>query len=104
MAMARTAGDELRQPLTVLLGMFELWRAGRFQPAEAADVEAELQGALDALLARVETLERAEHYATKALGNLVVLDLDRAVGPSPLVRSRPLPASPAPARPAAPFN
>jgi DNA-binding response OmpR family regulator len=86
-AMARTAGDELKQPLTVLLGMLELWRAGRLHAAQAAHVDAELQGAMEALLARVEALERAERYETKALGNLVVLDLERARGPSPLPAS-----------------
>jgi DNA-binding response OmpR family regulator len=83
-AMARTAGDELKQPLTVLLGMLELWRVGRFQAGDAPRVDAELQGAMEALLARVEALERAERYETKALGDMVVLDLDRARGPNPL--------------------
>ncbi|HEY7062384.1 MAG TPA: response regulator [Chloroflexota bacterium] len=84
LAMARTAGDELRQPLTVLLGMLELWRAGRFGPEDAARVDVELHDALMALLARVEALERADHYATKALGDVTVLDLERARGPGPL--------------------
>lgn len=83
-AMARTTGDELKQPLTVLIGMMELWRAGRFRTRDAPRVDAELEGAMEALLARVEALERAERYETKALGGLVVLDLDRARGPSPL--------------------
>jgi DNA-binding response OmpR family regulator len=83
-AMARTTGDELKQPLTVLVGMLELWRAGRFRAADAPRVDAELEGAMEALLARIEAIERAERYETKALGDLTMVDLDRARGPSPL--------------------
>jgi DNA-binding response OmpR family regulator len=86
-ALARTAGDELKQPLTVLLGMLELWRAGRHRPADGPRVDAELQGAMEALLARVEAVERADHYETKVLGEMVVLDLERARGPQPLSTS-----------------
>ena len=83
-AMARTRGDELKQPLTALIGMMELWRAGRFRAGDAPRVDGELEGAMEALLTRIEALERVERYETKALGDLVVLDLDRARGPSPL--------------------
>ena len=86
-AMARTAGDELKQSLTVPLGMLELWRVGRFWAADAGRVDAELQGAMEALLARVDALERAERYETRAPGDLVVLDLERARGPSPSPRT-----------------
>jgi CheY-like chemotaxis protein len=82
-ATARAAGDELKQPLTVLVGMLELWCAGRFSD-DAARVETELKDAMAELVARVDALERAVRYETKPLGDLVMLDLDRARGPNPL--------------------
>jgi hypothetical protein len=42
---------------------------------------------MEALLARVEAVERADHYETKVLGEMVVLDLERARGPQPLSTS-----------------
>jgi DNA-binding response OmpR family regulator len=81
--MARAAGEQLRQPLTVLLGELELWRAGRLSAEELARVNAELQDAANDLMARVEALERVAPYETQLFGSVVVPDLDRAREPSP---------------------
>jgi DNA-binding response OmpR family regulator len=82
LAMARVAGEQLRQPLTVLLGHLELWRAGRVAPQDLVQLHGELQGATEDLMERVALLERVVRYETKLIAGVVVLDLDRAGEPA----------------------
>jgi DNA-binding response OmpR family regulator len=82
-AMACAAGEQLRQPLTMLLGGLERWRAGRLSAEDLARVDADLQDAANDLLVRVEALDGVGQYETQLFGSVAVLDLDRAAEPSP---------------------
>jgi DNA-binding response OmpR family regulator len=78
LAMARTAGEHLRQPLAVLVGLLELWRAGRLAGTSVATLDDGVEAATTDLLERLETLEHVAHYEPKLLGSVVFVDLDRA--------------------------
>src|SRR5205814_982190 len=55
LAMARTASHELNQPLTLLLGMLELWQAGYYRDSDPS-LQMELRSAADDLAARIDQL------------------------------------------------
>ncbi|HEY7059914.1 MAG TPA: response regulator [Chloroflexota bacterium] len=77
LAMARTASHELNQPLTVLLGVLELWEAGYYGPGDLR-ARLELQAAANDLAARIDKLSRAVRYETTEMAGYRVLDLARA--------------------------
>ena len=77
LAMARTASHGLNQPLTLLLGVLELWEEGQY-PGDSAHVRADLQAAATDLAARIAKLGRVVRYETTERAGLRVLDLARA--------------------------
>jgi DNA-binding response OmpR family regulator len=80
LAMARTASHELNQPLTLLLGLLELWEAGYYRGGELR-LRAELQAAADDLAARVDKLSHVVRYETTEMAGYRILDLARARDP-----------------------
>jgi DNA-binding response OmpR family regulator len=83
LAMARTASQELTQPLTLLLGILELWESGRYSPQSHPDLREQLGAAADELAARVDLLGRVVRSEPTQLAGVRVLDLRRAQAPSP---------------------
>jgi DNA-binding response OmpR family regulator len=77
LAMARTASDQLNQPLAVLLGILELRRAGRYQ-ADPKRVWGEIEQAARDLAGRVEALTRVVRYEPIESAGMSMLDLPRA--------------------------
>jgi signal transduction histidine kinase len=73
--MARTVSHELGQPLTVLLGLLELWERGHFPRAHEATLRAELEQVAHELADRVQSLTAAQRYVTREFGGCVLLDL-----------------------------
>jgi DNA-binding response OmpR family regulator len=80
LAMARTASHELNQPLTVLLGVLELWEAG-YYPVSDLRLRLELRAAADELAARIEQLSSVVRYETKVMAGYRLVDLARAQDP-----------------------
>ncbi|HLH22206.1 MAG TPA: response regulator [Chloroflexota bacterium] len=83
LAMARTASHELNQPLTVLLGILELWGAGYYREGNPR-LQLELQAAAADLAVRVEKLTNVVRYETTEMAGLRFLDLARAHDPAPV--------------------
>jgi DNA-binding response OmpR family regulator len=83
LAMARTASHELNQPLTVLLGILELWAAGSYRGGDLR-LRLELQGAADDLAARIEKLANVVRYETTEWAGYRMLDLARAGDTEPV--------------------
>ncbi len=77
LAMARTASHELNQPLTVLLGILELWEAGYYSPGDLR-ARLELQAAANDLATRIEKLGRVVRYETTEMAGYRLVDLARA--------------------------
>jgi DNA-binding response OmpR family regulator len=88
MAMARTASDQLNQPLTVLLGLLELRQAQHGSVADTDVLLARLEKAADALAARTRALGHAVRYETRDIAGIRFIDLARAqeLWPSPTDR------------------
>jgi DNA-binding response OmpR family regulator len=78
LAMARTASDQLNQPLAVLLGTMELRRAGRYPANRAERLWDELEQATKDLAERVAALTRVVRYEPIESAGLPMLDLTRA--------------------------
>lgn len=78
--MARTISHELNQPLTVLLGLLDLWARDDLPAPSRAALRAELREAADELAGRVAELAAAQRYATRRFGGCVLLDLVGARG------------------------
>ena len=78
MAMARTASDQLNQPLTVLLGLLELRRAQHGSVADTDVLLARLEKAADELAARTRALGHAVRYETRDIAGIRFIDLARA--------------------------
>ena len=76
--MARTAADELAQPLTVLRGYLELVGSQRYPTQHIPQVWPELERALAELEERFDRLRCAIRYETKHIGSVKVIDLLRA--------------------------
>jgi DNA-binding response OmpR family regulator len=77
LAMARTASHELNQPLTLLLGILELWETGYYRGGEIR-LRLELRGATDDLAGRIDKLASVVRYETTDIAGYQVLDLARA--------------------------
>jgi signal transduction histidine kinase len=77
LAMARTASHELNQPLTLLLGILELWETGYYRGGEIR-LRLELRGAADDLAGRIDKLASVVRYETTDIAGYQVLDLARA--------------------------
>jgi DNA-binding response OmpR family regulator len=88
MAMARTASDQLNQPLTVLLGLLELRQAQHGSVADTDVLLARLEKAADELAARTRALGHAVRYETRDIAGIRFIDLARAqeLWPSPTDR------------------
>lgn len=80
-AMARTASHELNQPLTVLLGLLELWTQGLIEPDRLPTLRGELDEAASELATRIDALTRVVRFETRHLAGIKILDLDRARQP-----------------------
>jgi signal transduction histidine kinase len=78
--MARTISHELNQPLTVLLGLLDLWARDDLAALSQAALRAELRDAADELAARVAELAAAQRYVTRRFGGCALLDLVGARG------------------------
>jgi len=78
LAMARTASHELGQPLTVLVGILELWQAGYYSAGEMGHLREELSLATADLAERVDALSRVVRYETRELAGFPLIDLARA--------------------------
>jgi DNA-binding response OmpR family regulator len=77
LAMARTASHELNQPLTVLLGVLELWETGYYRAGDFR-LRQELQSAADDLATRIDKLSHVVRYETIEMAGYRLLDLARA--------------------------
>ncbi len=75
LAMARTLSHELSQPLTMLIGLLELWEAGIYAPSDANRLRGELQDAANDLSTRLEKLSRVVRYATTEQAGHRLIDL-----------------------------
>lgn len=78
MAMARTASDQLNQPLTILLGLLELRRCGHGSVADTDVLLARVEKAADDLAARTRALGHAVRYETRDIAGIRFIDLARA--------------------------
>jgi signal transduction histidine kinase len=78
--MARTTSHELSQPLTYLLGVLELWEAGRLSD-DCALVRRGLREAASDLAARVQMLGTVVRYEPRDLAGYRLLDLELALTP-----------------------
>jgi DNA-binding response OmpR family regulator len=76
-AMARTLSHELSQPLTMLMGLVELWEAGVYGPADLTHLRGELQDTANDLSDRLEKLASVVRYTTTDLAGHRVIDLAR---------------------------
>ncbi|HZS01766.1 MAG TPA: response regulator [Chloroflexota bacterium] len=83
LAMARTASHELNQPLTLLLGLLELWQADAYHGGELR-LRLDLQAAANDLAARIELLGEVVRYETTEIAGYRILDLARARDPEPV--------------------
>jgi DNA-binding response OmpR family regulator len=88
LVMARTASDQLRQPLTALLGWLDLWRDMDFSGESPEYWHGKFQAAAESLAARVDALSRVMCYETKEVAGHVQLDLTRAQSAPPQRRRR----------------
>jgi DNA-binding response OmpR family regulator len=77
LAMARTASHELNQPLTLLLGLLELWQSGYYRDSDQR-LRLELQGAADDLAQRIDKLSNVVRYETTVIAGYRLVDLSRA--------------------------
>ncbi len=75
LAMARTASDQLRQPLTALLGWLELWKDTEFAEETPEYWYGKFRAAADSLAARIDALTRVVRYEPREVGGQVQLDL-----------------------------
>src|SRR4051812_25680004 len=75
--MARTLADELAQPLTLLIGALDLWKAGQYTSEPPAAIRERLALAGDELVRRFEQLACARYYTPRRRAGIVLLDLDR---------------------------
>jgi DNA-binding response OmpR family regulator len=78
LAMAHTVSDQLRQPLTALLGWLELWQQGDFGEQPPAFWYAKFRAAADSLAARIDTLGRITRYEPLDIGGQVQVSTPRA--------------------------
>jgi len=76
-AMARTLSHELSQPLTMLVGLLELWEAGAYRTADLPRLRGELHDAANDLSSRLEKLASVVRYATTDLAGHRLIDLAR---------------------------
>lgn len=81
--MARTISHELNQPLTVLLGLLELWERDYFVAERAPALRAELTDVVRELAVRIHAFTRAERFVTHELAGDCLLDLPRSQAPTP---------------------
>ena len=81
--LARTVSHELSQPLTVLMGLLDLWERDYFEGCRAPTLRVELADVVRELAVRIEAFSRAERYVTREFGGSRLLDLPRAQ-PRPL--------------------
>jgi DNA-binding response OmpR family regulator len=83
LTMARTASDQLNQPLTVLLGLLELRREDHPAVADPDRVWARVERAAGELAARTRALGHVVRYETHDIAGIRFLDLSRAQRPAP---------------------
>jgi CheY-like chemotaxis protein len=74
-AMARTASDQLRQPLTALLGWLELWKDTGFAEEPPEYWYGKFRAAADGLSARIDALSRVVRYEPKEVDGQVQIDI-----------------------------
>jgi DNA-binding response OmpR family regulator len=77
LAMAHTVSDQLRQPLTALLGWLELWQQGDFGEQPPAFWYAKFRAAADSLAMRIEALGRITRYEPLDIGGQVQVSTPR---------------------------
>jgi len=80
--MARTLADQLAQPLTQLIVTLELWQAGYYADEPPAALWARLERASHELARRFAQIARARSYVPREQAGFVLLDIDRAGGPT----------------------
>jgi DNA-binding response OmpR family regulator len=83
LTMARTASDQLNQPLTVLLGLLELRREGHPAVADPDRVWARVERAAAELAQRTSALGHVVRYETHDIAGIRFIDLSRAQRPAP---------------------
>jgi DNA-binding response OmpR family regulator len=88
LVMARTASDQLLQPLTALLGWLDLWRDMNFSGESPEYWYGKFQTAAESLAARVDALTRVMRYETKEVAGQIQLDVARAQSAPPQRRRR----------------
>ena len=81
--MARMASQDLTEPLTLLLGILELWESGQYSPRGFPDWREQIGAGADELAAWVDLPGRVVRYETTELAGVRLLDLSRAHEPSP---------------------
>jgi len=75
LAMARTASDQLRQPLTALLGWLELWKDTGFAEETPEYWYDKFRAAAGSLNARIDALSRVVRYEPKEVDGQVQIDI-----------------------------
>ena len=76
--VARTLSHELNQPLTVLLGLLDLWERGYFADERAPLLRVELAETVRELTARIQAFTRMERFAVCDFAGDRLIDLRRA--------------------------
>jgi response regulator RpfG family c-di-GMP phosphodiesterase len=78
LAMARTASDQLNQPLAALLGWVELWETDEALQQDPGPLREKIKTAADHLAARIHAVTHAVRYTPTDVAGYIHVDIARA--------------------------
>jgi hypothetical protein len=78
LAMARTARDQLSQPMAALLGWVELWETDQGLQQDSGLLRAKMKVAANRLAARIDALAHVVRYEPTEVAGQTQIDLARA--------------------------